>query len=69
MKFDKEKYVGRKVLIFPSDNYKKYGVIEDVDDLGWTIRITSSESINYHVGETYFFGHARNVTFKFMEEK
>ena len=69
MNVDKSKYVGKEVQIFPSDNYPKFGVIVDVDDLGWTLQITASESTHYEVGERYFFGHARNVTFNFMEEK
>lgn len=67
MNIDKKKYVGREIQIFPSDNYSKFGIITDVDELGWTVQITKSESTHYVVGEKYFFGHARNVTFKFVE--
>lgn len=68
MNIDRSKYVGREVQIFPSDNYAKFGIITNVDDLGWTIEITHSESTHYEVGKEYFFGHARNVTFKFLDE-
>ena len=67
MNVDKNKYIGREIQIFPSDNYAKFGVIVDVDDLGWTIEITKSESNHYIVGQRYFFGQARNVTFRFVE--
>lgn len=70
-KYEKEKYVGRKIQLFPGDSVSKWGIIEDVDDLGFTIRITKVARANYIQGysecETYFINHGSNIIFKFMD--
>lgn len=70
-KYEKENYVGRKIQLFPGDSVSKWGIIENVDDLGFTIRITKVESANYRhgysEGETYFINHSSNIIFKFMD--
>ena len=44
--YDKTKYVGKKVRLYPGDTYYKYAIIEDVDALGWTFKITKSSERN-----------------------
>lgn len=68
MEYNKENYVGRKIWLFPNDTYSKKGVIKDVDDLGFTILITEADEMSsYAVGRTYFFNHANNLTFFFLD--
>lgn len=68
MEYNKENYIGRKIWLFPNDTYSKKGVIKNVDDLGFIILITeASEKSNYVVGRTYFFNHATNLTFLFID--
>jgi hypothetical protein len=73
MKYDRNKYVGLEIQLYPGDSIAQYGVIEDLDDLGWTIRITRVAKSNYHdstyeVGETYFISHSKNLTFRIIED-
>lgn len=73
MNYDVKKYVGKTVQLYPGDSVSKYGVIENLDDLGWTIRITrvgkSQHSYNdFEVGETYFISHSKSLTFRFIED-
>lgn len=54
MKYNKESYIGKEIQLYPGDTYKKYGIIENVDDLGWTIRITDMQedySSSYKIGD------------------
>lgn len=68
MKYNKEDYIGRKIWLYPNDTYSKKGVIKNVDDLGFTILITyTEERSGYAVGRTYFFNHANNLTFLFLD--
>lgn len=66
IKFNKNKYVGKQIQLFPSDTYEKYGIIEEVDDLGFWIKITQSKSKNYQEGKVHFFSHARTMAFKII---
>jgi hypothetical protein len=69
MKYDKTKYVGKQVRLYPGDTYSKYAVITDVDDLGWTFKITKSSDRNgdnWRVGQSYFIGHSHTVIFEFI---
>jgi hypothetical protein len=73
MKYNATKYVGKTIQLYPGDSVSKYGVIEDLDDLGWTIKITRVGKSSYHtdyfeVGETYFISHSKNFTFRFIED-
>ena len=46
----------------------KKGIIKNVDDLGFTILITEAErESGYRVGGTYFYNHAKNLTFLFLD--
>lgn len=65
MKYNSENYIGKKIRLYPGDTYSKYGVIKNVDDLGWTIQIISSVAAEWIVGQTYFISHSKNFTFEF----
>lgn len=68
MEYNKENYEGRRIWLFPNDTYTKKGIIKNVDDLGFTVLITkASEMSNYVEGRTYFFNHATNLTFLFID--
>lgn len=68
MEYNKENYKGRRIILFPNDTYMKKGIIKDVDDLGFTVLITkANEMSSYVVGRTYFFNHATNLTFLFID--
>lgn len=68
MEYNKDNYVGRKIWLFPNDTYSKKGVIKNVDDLGFTILIIEAhERSGYVVGRTYFFNHANELKFFFLD--
>ena len=54
--------------MYPSDTYKKYGEILNVDDLGWTIKITDScENDNtYAIGDVIFISHSKSFCYKII---
>jgi hypothetical protein len=67
--YDKIKYVGKKVRLYPGDTYYKCAIIEDVDALGWTFKITESSERNednWKVGQRYFINHSKSVVFEFI---
>lgn len=50
---------------------KNGGVIEGVDDLGWTIKITDMEedySYKYKIGDRIFISHSKPFSFRFLED-
>lgn len=73
MKYNKENYVGKEIQLYPSDTYKKWGIIENVDDLGWTIIITNTQE-NYKYNNPYktcdriFISHSKSFSFIFLED-
>lgn len=68
MGYNKENYEGRRIWLFPNDTYTKKGIIKNVDDLGFTILITETDrESGYRVGGTYFYSHAKNLTFLFLD--
>ena len=74
MNYDATKYIGKSIQLYPGDTAKKYGKIVDLDDLGWTIKVTSVGNNRYYTdpafeeGETYFISHSKNLTFRFIED-
>lgn len=68
MNYNKENYVGKEIQLYPGDYVSKWGTIVEVDDLGWTIKITKVSRMGdpYNVGDTIFISHSKNFTFKFM---
>lgn len=68
MEYNKVNYKGRRIRLFPNDTYMKKGIITNVDDLGFTILITEAdERSGYRVGNVYFFNHATNLIFLFLD--
>ena len=68
MEYNKGNYKGRRIRLFPNDTYMKKGIITNVDDLGFTILITEAdERSGYRVGNVYFFNHATNLIFLFID--
>ncbi len=72
MKYNKDEYIGKEVQLFILGILiKKWGVIEGVDDLGWTIKITDMEedySYKYKIGDRIFISHSKPFTFSFLED-
>ena len=72
MKYDVSKYVGKHIQLYPNDTVSKYGVIENLDDLGWTIRITKVGTSHYKdgfkVGDIYFINHSKDLVFRFIDD-
>ena len=68
MKYVKENYVGTAIQLYPGDTVSKWGEILNVDDLGWTIKITrvNKERDPYCTGDVIFISHSKNFIFKFM---
>jgi hypothetical protein len=68
MQYNKAKYIGKAIQIYPGDSYSKFGIIIDVDDLGWTIKVTKSldKLGTFEEGKEYFISHSKPFTFKFM---
>lgn len=67
MKYKAENYIGKNIQLYPGDTYSKFGIIVNVDDLGWTIKITNAhERSDYELNKEYFFNHSTNLKFKFM---
>lgn len=65
--FDPQVYIGREIEL-SDDNYKS-GIIENVDSLGWTIRITKDENCIYGEGNRIFIPHSCNkFTFVFKKK-
>ena len=66
MYYNSENYIGKKIKLYPNDTYLKYGVIKNVDDLGWVIEITESKADSYKVGQEYFISHSKSFIFEFI---
>lgn len=66
MKYNAENYVSKNIRLYPGDTDAKYGIIQNVDDLGWTIKITESKSKHFVVGQEYFISHSKNLIFEFL---
>jgi hypothetical protein len=66
MKYNKNKYLGKTVQLYPTDSAPKFGIITDLDDLGFTIKITESRCKYYIVGKEYFFTYSTNLSFMFV---
>jgi hypothetical protein len=68
MNYAKENYIGKAIQLYPGDYVSKWGEILNVDDLGWTIKITKVNKANdpYNADDVIFISHSQNFTFKFM---
>jgi len=66
-------YVGKKIQLYPGDEDYKEGIIEDVDDLGWVIKITkvinrTSFRCGYVAGDTIFISISTPFKFKYLDD-
>lgn len=67
MNYSRATYIGKAIQLYPGDTYSKFGIITNVDDLGWTIKIIkSSDKTTWKVGQEYFISHSRALTFEFI---
>lgn len=63
----KEEYCGKAIQLYPNDTYSKYGVIRDVNELGWEILITKSNDKSHYIsGDIYFISHNDNLKMRFV---
>lgn len=68
MEYNEENYKGKRIRSFPNDTYMKKGIITNVDGLGFTVLIMEAdERSGYRTGKTYFFNHATNFVFLFLD--
>lgn len=69
MNYKSEAYIGKKIQLYPGDTLTKYGIIKNVDDLGWTIEITDviGTDSSYHKGDTVFLSHSKPFYFTFVK--
>jgi hypothetical protein len=62
----KNKLIGKKVILYPSDTYQKIALINDVNDLGFTFQILKSEDARIKIGSVYFYNHAKPIIFEIL---
>ena len=57
-------YVNKKIQLYPGDTYSKFGTITNVDEYGFTIKITeASPNSGYKKGDEVFISHSNPFTF------
>lgn len=67
MMYDKQNYIGKNIQLYPGDTFKRYGKILNVDDLGWTIEITDTNSRIYAIGDVIFISHSKSFIYKILQ--
>lgn len=71
MLFDRTLYIGKTIMLFPHDSVKKWGIIRNIDDVGFIVELTKVGNSNYShewkVGDKYFYPHNK-IDFKFIDE-
>lgn len=71
---DKDKYIGQLIKL-DNEMTRVYGVIEDVDDFGWTIKVTAVPmncngiASRHKEGERFFVNHSTPYGFTFVSKK
>ena len=64
-KFLKEEFLGKEVIIYPGDSYKKTGIIKDINSAGVTFKITAySGNDNQYERNKLTFISFTKLTFK-----
>ena len=64
----KNLYLNRKIQLYPNGRGQKFGVIKNVDEYGFVIKITSATSDSvYKVGNEYFISHSTAFEFVFVD--
>ena len=67
MKYDKQNYIGKNIQLYPGEMSKRYGKILNVDDLGWTVEITDTNSRIYSIGDVIFISHSKSFIYKILQ--
>lgn len=67
MNLNKNLMIGKKVLLYPSDTYKKIALIENIDNLGFTFKILESQDSKVKVGSQFFYNHAKPIIFQILD--
>ena len=55
--------IGKEVIIYPGDTYKKRGIVKEVSDHGILFKITFSKCPNYKVDSLHFIGIGSQLSF------
>jgi hypothetical protein len=63
---NKNELIGKKVLLYPSDTYKKIALIENIDNLGFTFKILESQDSKVKVDSRFFYNHAKPIIFQIL---
>ena len=65
MEFMQKNFLGKEVVVFPTDTFSKIGEVLDINEVGITVKLTyvSKEGWQYKVGDTVFFSFT-NLCFK-----
>ncbi len=68
MGFDRNFYIGKRIVLFPESSDRIIGKIVDVDSLGWTIRIVEvdKQRTDYKADYNYFFSHSAGLVFQII---
>jgi hypothetical protein len=63
-KFDD--FIGKEIVLFPKDTYKKRAILLEVNEYGYLFEITFAERCvgGYNVGEIIFINHSCKVELK-----
>ena len=63
-------FIGKEVMLFPGDTYHKFAILLNIDEYGYTFKITQCHiNGDYKIGQIVFFNHSCKVTFKLVKEK
>lgn len=57
--------IGTKVQLYPGDTHSKYGVIKEINELGWVIQITEADSRSeYKKDDIFFLSHSKSLSMR-----
>lgn len=55
--------IGKEVRIYPSDSYRKQGIVQSIDTNGVLFKITKSSDSEYKVGALHFIAFSARLSF------
>ena len=66
---DKTLYINKKIKLYPNAPYSNFGIITNVDELGFMVKITKADPKvkTYATGNTYFISHSTAFNFAFVD--
>jgi len=57
-------FIGKEVRLFPGDTHYKFAILINIDEYGYTFKITECHiNGDYTVGQIVFFNHSCKVNF------